>query len=151
MNPDDIPTQTALAERIATDAHHGQVDKLGADYIGHPRRVASVFDPAMQAVEYCAAMLHDVVEDSGLTADDLLAAGVAPYVVDVVVLLTRRDDVSDDTYYARIAGSPAACAVKLADIGDNTAPWRVEQLPIELRERLAAKYAHARELLEEKL
>ncbi len=147
MNATEALLQGALAMRIATDAHRGQVDKLGADYIEHPRRVASVFDPTTQPVEHCAAWLHDVVEDSGMSADDLLAAGVDPDVVDVVVLMTRRKDVPDDTYYARIAASPAARAVKLADIGDNTAPWRVEQLAPDLRDRLAKKYGHARELL----
>ena len=147
MNATEALLQGALAERIATDAHRGQVDKLGADYIEHPRRVASAFNPATHSVEHCAAWLHDVVEDSGMSADDLLAAGVDPDVVDVVVLMTRRKDVPDDTYYARIAASPAARAVKLADIGDNTAPWRVEQLATDLRDRLAKKYGHARELL----
>jgi (p)ppGpp synthase/HD superfamily hydrolase len=136
--------QPALADEIATRAHAGVLDKIGEPYIQHPRRVAASFDPITQPVEHCAGLLHDVIEDTDLTADDLLAAGVDPAVVDVVVLMTRREDVADETYYAGIRQHPAALAVKLADIDDNTAPWRVEQLPADKRQRLAEKYRKAR-------
>jgi (p)ppGpp synthase/HD superfamily hydrolase len=132
-----------LAEAIATDAHRGQVDKLGADYISHPRRVAEQFDPELQPDETCVGWLHDVIEDTAVTPDDLLAKGFTPEVVDAVVLLTRRKDVPSEEYYARIRENPVARAVKIADIADNTAPWRTAQLDDETRERLAKKYANA--------
>ncbi|RFA09019.1 hypothetical protein B7R54_07125 [Subtercola boreus] len=143
----DHPTgreTVAAARAIATIAHHDQVDKLGAAYIEHPGRVAAqLSDPT----EVAAAWLHDVIEDTEITAENLLAAGIPAAVVEAVVLLTRTDDVSPADYYAAIRRNPTALAVKLADINDNTAPWRVEQLDPETQSRLAAKYARARALL----
>jgi len=140
--------QAARAEAIATIAHRGQKDKLGVDYIYHPAAVARPFDPAEQTLEFCAAWLHDVLEDTDITAGDLELAGVLPEVIEVVELLTRREGDSDD-YYRLIAGNPAARAVKLADIAHNTEPARVAQLDAETAERLRGKYERARELLGE--
>jgi (p)ppGpp synthase/HD superfamily hydrolase len=132
------------ARTIATTAHLGQVDKLGADYIDHPRRVAErLSDPLEQAT----AWLHDVLEDSDVSPSDLLAAGIPGGVVTAVVLLTRTDAVSSGDYYAAIRANPIALAVKRADIADNLEPWRVEQLDFSLQERLAVKYGKALEAL----
>jgi (p)ppGpp synthase/HD superfamily hydrolase len=137
-------SQVLIARAIATIAHRGQTDKLGAAYIDHPRRVAErLSDPLEQAV----AWLHDVVEDTDISADDLLAAGLLPEVVGPVALLTRRDDVPSDDYYRAIRADATARAVKLADVADNTAGWRVERLAPEERERLAKKYENAKRLL----
>ncbi|GAA4742299.1 hypothetical protein GCM10025783_12030 [Amnibacterium soli] len=134
--------QVALARRIATEAHRGQTDKLGVDYIEHPRRVAARLDPLD---EQAVAWLHDVLEDTEVTAEDLRAQGVDGEVVDAVQLLTRSED--EATYYAFIAGSPLARSVKLADIADNTDPERTARLDTTTRQRLAAKYRHARRAL----
>jgi (p)ppGpp synthase/HD superfamily hydrolase len=132
---------------IATEAHSQQVDKLGAPYIGHPERVAANFDPVRESEEACAAWLHDVLEDTPLTAADLADAGFSPEVVEAIVLLTRRPEVPEALYYEKIRENAIARAVKLADIADNTAPWRTAQLEPETRDRLAAKYAKARAAL----
>jgi hypothetical protein len=134
--------QVELARRIATEAHAGQLDKAGRPYIDHPRRVADrLEDLQAQAV----AWLHDVLEDTALTADDLRSRGVDDVVIHGVRLLTRTD--GDDDYLARIAADPPARAVKLADIADNTDPVRTALLDPETRARLAAKYDHARRAL----
>lgn len=138
--------QVARAHAIAVLAHRGQVDKLGVDYINHPAAVASGFDPLTQTVECCAAWLHDVVEDTDITADDLVCAGIHPEVAEIVLLLTHQDGQGDE-YYERIAASPAARAVKLADLAHNTSPERVSQLPEEVQDRLREKYEHAHSLL----
>jgi (p)ppGpp synthase/HD superfamily hydrolase len=138
-----------LARTIAEAAHAGQVDKLGEAYINHPERVASAFDPDADAVAHCSAWLHDVVEDSPTSLDDLLAAGIPPEVVEVIALLTRTDDIDADAYYRAIREHPIALRVKLSDLADNQAPWRVARLDPELRDRLVAKYSHARQILEE--
>lgn len=138
--------QVARAQAIAVIAHRGQADKLGVDCIQHPAAVASGFDPLTQTLECCAAWLHDVIEDTDVVPEDLLKAGVHPEIVDVVLLLTRRDG-QGDGYYERIAANPAARAVKLADIAHNSAPERVAQLEPEVRARLQSKYDHARGLL----
>ncbi|WP_426976311.1 HD domain-containing protein [Pseudarthrobacter sp. O4] len=137
--------EVAAAKAIATIAHRGQTDKIGVDYIEHPRRVAArLSDPSHVA----AAWLHDVVEDCGITAEDLIAAGISPDVVDAVVLLTRTTKNKGDGYYLEIRKNSIALAVKLADIDDNTDPARTARLDPEKRTRLATKYAHARKLLE---
>ena len=145
METQELTSEVAAAKAIATIAHRGQTDKVGVTYIEHPRRVAGrLTDPTQVA----AAWLHDVIEDCGVTADDLIAAGISREVVDAVVLLTRTEANEGDGYYRAIRKNPIALAVKLADIEDNTDPARTALLTAEKRERLAAKYAHAREILE---
>ena len=136
--------QQAIARAIASIAHRGQADKLGQPYIEHPRRVA---ERLTDEIEHSAAWLHDVIEDADVTARDQLEAGVLPQIVDVVELLTRRPDVPSDEYYERIRESPHARAVKLADIADNTAPWRVAGLDEATQTRLAEKYRKALQAL----
>lgn len=143
----DAAAQVALAKGIAFAAHRGQLDQIGAEYIDHPGRVAERFDPVTEPVLVAAAWLHDVLEDTAVTAQNLLEAGVQPEVVEIVQLLTRTPDVSDDAYYARIGRHPVARRVKLADLDDNTAPWRVRRLEYDVQVRLAEKYRHAREAL----
>lgn len=134
-----------LAEQIATKAHAGQVDKNGVDYIEHPRGVAAQFDRETQAGECVVAWLHDVLEDTSVTAEDLLAAGIpAPLVAAVELLSKDPTEPTLDAYYARIAANPIALAVKAADITNNTDPARVALLDQATRDRLAAKYAAAR-------
>jgi (p)ppGpp synthase/HD superfamily hydrolase len=135
--------QVMLARDLAARAHRGQTDKAGVAYVHHPAAVAAAFDPELDWVEHSAAWLHDVVEDTDVTAEDLRAAGVAEEVVRVVVLLTRTPEVPDEEYYRRIRADSRARRVKLADIAHNTDPARRAALPAETRERLAAKYAKA--------
>src|SRR5262245_43558357 len=99
--PIEEHAQTTLARRIAARAHEGQTDKAGVPYIRHPEAVAAAFDPASHPVEHSAAWLHDVLEDTTLTATDLQDAGVDEEVIRIVVLLTRNPDLSDDDYYRR--------------------------------------------------
>ncbi|MBH0081965.1 hypothetical protein [Salinibacterium sp. SWN167] len=148
MTEVDAMVQHGIAVGIASIAHRGQTDKLGYDYIDHPARVAESFDWLNQPVEHCAAWLHDVIEDTDITATDLLKAGMLPEIVEAVVLLTRRADVADADYYERIRQHPVALAVKLADIDDNLAEWRFRKLDYDLQERLSNKYFHARQLLQ---
>ncbi len=143
MDPAEARAQAIRAEAIARMAHRKQVDKLREPYIEHPRRIAGTFDPGEQPVEHCAAWLHDVIEDTFLDADDLLAAGIAAEAVEVVRLLGRTEGDADG-YYQRIRQHPAARAVKLADIDDNTLEWRTARLEREERAKLAEKYRKAR-------
>ena len=134
------------AVAIATSAHEGQVDKSGRPYIGHPLRVmASVSGEH----EQMAAVLHDVIEDTPVTADDLLARGCPPAVVDAVIALSHLDDEPQEDYLRRVAANPLALSVKRADIGDNLSPARLARLDQETQERLKVKYARALKLLDE--
>lgn len=134
----------ARARALATAAHRGQVDKAGDDYITHPARVAAAVagDPDAQIV----AWLHDVVEDTAVTAEDL-AAEFAPHIVAAVLALTRRSGETADAYYARVRADRLALRVKLADIGDNADPSRLAALDRPTRARLTEKYAFARAAL----
>ncbi|GGF35637.1 HD domain-containing protein [Williamsia phyllosphaerae] len=132
----------ALADAIAVEAHRGQTDKLGVDYIEHPRSVSRRIDPSDE-VAVAAGLLHDVVEDSGITAENLLERGVPADVVEVVTLLTRNKDIPDEDYYAAIRRHDSALVVKLADLADNTDPERFRRLPEPLQQRLIGKYVKA--------
>ncbi|MHA3723567.1 HD domain-containing protein [Leucobacter sp. HY1910] len=147
LTHDDAVALAARAEAIATILHRGQADKNGDDYIEHPRRVAARFDPYTEPFAHAAAWLHDTVEDCDVLPDDLRDAGIPDVVVDVVILLTRRQGVAADDYYRVIRRDPVALHVKLADIDDNTDPARTAQLDEHTRVRLAKKYAHARAVL----
>lgn len=135
-----------LARTVATIAHEGQTDKNGAPYIGHPERVAGY---VTTDEEKAVAWLHDVIEDTAVTAEDLLELGFSHRIVNAVVLLTRRKGVSSEEYYAAIRKDPLALAGKKADIKDNTSPERVKLLPKETQERLAKKYSKALSLLQD--
>lgn len=131
---------------IATAAHDGQVDKSGRPYIGHPLRVmASVTGEHAQM----AAVLHDVIEDTPVTASDLLARGCPAVVVDAVVALSHLPGEPQEDYLRRVAADPLAVTVKRADIADNLSPARLARLDAELQERLQAKYARALRLLDD--
>ncbi|MDX8035102.1 HD domain-containing protein [Lentzea sp. BCCO 10_0856] len=131
---------------LATSAHDGQFDKSGRPYIRHPLRVmASVTGDHAQM----AAVLHDVIEDTPVTADDLTARGCPTAVVDAVVALSHLPDEPQDVYLRRVAANPLALSVKRADIADNLSPARMARLDAAVQERLQAKYANALRLLAE--
>jgi hypothetical protein len=137
------------AKDIATKAHQGQVDKAGMPYIDHPRRVAervAQVDGRPEAI--AVAWLHDVVEDTATTLDDLRAGEFGEHVVAAVDAMTRRPDAGDE-YYRRIAANDLAIVVKLADVWDNTDPDRVARLDEQDRARLQDKYRHAQEVMAE--
>jgi (p)ppGpp synthase/HD superfamily hydrolase len=136
-----------LAERIAREAHAGQVDKAGRDYRDHPRRVALAVEH-LGPVAVAAAWLHDVVEDTPWTPVGL-REHLPSEVVDIVALLTRQADQHPDDYYAQVRTHPTALAIKLADIADNADPARFDELDPALADRLRAKYTHALEALQQ--
>lgn len=104
------------AIRIAVEAHRGQRDRGGAPYILHPLRV--MFRVQTQA-ERMAAVLHDVVEDSAWTLNDLRARGFADEVLEAVDALTKREGEEYEAYVDRAAAHPVARRVKIADLEDN--------------------------------
>ena len=132
----------AIADWIAQTAHAGQVDKAGADYIAHPRRVADRVVPATPE-NRAAALLHDVLEDTRVSVDDLVAQGIPLEVVEALMLLDRGRSPSPEAYYAGIRGNAIALAVKLADIADNSDPGRLALLDEQTRQRLQQKYSKA--------
>lgn len=138
----------ADARAFAAFAYFGLEDKNGLDYLAHPVRVMETvkrrgYPPYVQI----AALLHDVIEDTVITAQMMLDLGFHRDAVDVIVLMTRTPEVEPDDYYRAIREHPGALAVKLADIEDNTDESRLSYLPPKVQERLRKKYAHALEVL----
>jgi hypothetical protein len=125
----DILDQIEIAGALATEAHFGQTEEsTGEPYIRHVERVAALTPlPADKP----AAWLHDILEDCGTTAYDLLKAGINQATVDAVVLLTWNKDVDIyPAYIARIgqSGNKTALAVKIADLIDHFRPGCPERL-----------------------
>lgn len=130
---------------IAYRAHHGQFDKAGVPYIFHPYHLAEQMD---DEISVCAALLHDVIEDTAITSEKL-AADFPPEVVDAVMLLTHRDDEDYLGYVMRLSRNTVAAKVKIADLKHNS---DVSRLPSSIDSRAQArlkKYAAAIVILEE--
>lgn len=120
------------AIEIATRAHAGQVDKAGAPYILHPLRVMISRENELERI---CAVLHDVVEDSDITFDDLRKEDFSEEVIAVLDCLTKRSDESYEEFIDRILKNETACRVKLADLCDNMDLSRIENPTEEDKER----------------
>jgi len=107
---------TNKAMKIAYAAHHGQVDYNGIPYILHPVHLAEAMD---DEISCCAALLHDVVEDTTVTMEDL-AKEFPRDVIDVLKLLTHQEGTDYFDYVRSIKANPIAVKVKLADIAHNS-------------------------------
>ena len=113
----------AKAKEIAEHVHAGQVDKAGKPYIGHPAAVAGFVDGEE---EKAVAWLHDVVEDTETTLDDLRGYGFSDEIVEAVDCVTRRKGEDRSDYLARVKSNPLATVVKLADLRHNSDLSRLE-------------------------
>ena len=140
---------------IMRRAHEGQIDKSGRPYYLHPLRVAMRLVHCT-AEERHAALLHDVVEDTPLTLEDLRALGYSSEVIELVNILTRRLPAGEShrQYLERIVASRNAKAlrVKLADVLDNMSPARSRALPPEhqgMKHRFAKDLERIVETLQE--
>ena len=138
--------KTKRAMKLCYEAHKGQVDKTGVPYVFHPFHVAEqMTDEATTVV----ALLHDVVEDTEYTLEDIAALGFGQEIVDAVALMTHEDGVPYLDYVARLKSNPLARAVKLADLAHNSDLSRLGEIDDETEHRLE-KYKKARALLESK-
>ena len=133
---------TRLLDRaiaIAEQRHAGQVDKAGRPYIEHPKRV-------MQAMsndgERIVAILHDVIEDTDLTLDQLAAEGFPAYVLEALDSVTRRPGETYEAFVARAATNEIGRRVKYADLRDNADLSRIAA-PTAADEARTAKYYRA--------
>lgn len=105
------------AIEIATEAHRGQFDKAGNDYIGHPLRVMAM---GKTTDEKIVGVLHDVVEDTDWTFERLAAEGFSEEVLDALRCVTKlSEDEPYDKFIARVKTNPLAVMVKLNDLSDN--------------------------------
>lgn len=136
---------TCKAMHIAYQAHHGQLDKSGAPYIFHPIHLAEQMDDEFSC---CAALLHDVVEDTCVTLEDLRKK-FPEEIVEAVRLLTHEKWIPDLEYLTAIKHNPIALKVKLADNAHNSDQSRCccGNVPPDKLARWQEKYARAREIL----
>ena len=130
---------------IAAEAHAGQKDRAGAPYILHPIRLMIQMDSENAMM---AAVLHDVVENSTWTLDDLRKEGFSNEVLNAVDSLTHRDKEGEDywDYIQRAKSDPIAIKVKLADLEDNLNPDRLNEIT-EKDEKRFDRYRKAQEML----
>lgn len=135
---------TYLAMRIAYNAHNGVIDKSGAPYIFHPYEVASRMD---DEVSTCVALLHDVVEDTDMTFDDLRAEGIPESVIAPLRLLTHDSDVPYMEYIEEVSSDPIAIKVKLSDLQHNMDTSRYCRPMTVKEQRRQEKYQNAKEFL----
>lgn len=110
------PPLIELALHRALKAYGGKVDKAGKPYILHPLRLAARLD---DQISQSVALLHDVIEDSDTTEDDLREEGFPESVISAVVALTRRKGESYEAFIDRVRVHPLARKIKLLDIEDN--------------------------------
>ena len=133
---------TIKAMNLAYSAHHGQYDKGGVPYIFHPIHLAESMD---DEISTCVALLHDTVEDTAVTLEQL-AREFPKEVVEAVDLLTHREGVDYFDYVRSIKQNPVAVQVKLADLNHNGDPKRICNQGNQEHRRI--KYAAARSILE---
>lgn len=134
--------QIKKAANLSYQAHLGQTDKGGYPYIFHPMHLAEQMNCEDAVI---VALLHDVVEDTAITLDDLKAEGFNDQVIETLVLLTHDKSVPYMDYINKIKGNSLARQVKLADLRHNSDPTRLEQVD---RVRLD-KYRQAIKALED--
>lgn len=113
---------TRKAMNIAYNAHMGQFDKAGVPYIYHPIHVAEQMNDEVTCV---AALLHDVVEDTDITFEDL-EKEFPKEVIDVLRLLTHDKNIDYTDYIRKIKTNEAAIKVKIADIKHNMDKSRLD-------------------------
>ena len=132
------------AIQIAMKAHKGQTDRYGNPYILHPLRVMSM---GRTDEERIVGVLHDVVEDSEWTFDDLREEGYSKRIVDALDCVTKRSENEDyDVFLERTRSNPLAIRVKLNDLIDNMDIRRMKQVQEKDVKRLN-KYLRAYRIL----
>jgi (p)ppGpp synthase/HD superfamily hydrolase len=113
------------AVAIAAEAHVGQRDKAGAVYLLHPLRLMMQMTSEAAMI---AAVLHDVVEDSAWTLDQMRAEGFSEEVLSAIDCLTGREGESYEVFIERVKPNPIARQVKLADLADNMNLRRIAEI-----------------------
>ena len=115
--------KTKKALKLCFDAHKEQLDKSGLPYVFHPFHLAEQMETEDTTV---VALLHDVVEDSHYTIEDLTRLGFDKTITDALILLTHDDGTDYMDYVRAIKENPIAKAVKLADLAHNSDLTRMD-------------------------
>jgi len=110
---------------IALRAYAGKTDKAGREYIHHPLRVMAKMKTDL---EMSVALLHDVIEDSDITAEQLLAEGIPAEVVEAVLCLSKNENEDYQDFVGREKKNELAAKIKIADIEENIDILRLPSL-----------------------
>lgn len=133
---------TKKALKISFNAHKDQTDKSGMPYVYHPFHLAEQMDDEYST---CVALLHDVVEDTDITLDEL--SEIFPKeVTDAITMMTHDDSVPYLDYVREIKNNPIAAKVKLADLKHNSDLTRLDKVDDKAHKRVE-KYKKAIETL----
>lgn len=136
-------TLTKKAMKIAFEAHKNQTDKNGIPYIYHPVHLA---EQMSDEATTCVALLHDVIEDTDMTFEQLQAEGFFPEIIEALRLMTHDESVPYLDYVAEIKTNSIAAAVKLADLKHNSDLTRLDHVDEKALIRVV-KYKKAIEIL----
>ncbi len=120
-----LEEQLCLAIEVASEVHKAQVDRNGIPYIGHVMRVSNTGTTIQEKI---VGALHDVIEDSQLTIEDLQNKGFDSNILDAVHAMTHYDDETYDEYIDRIIQNSIATRVKINDLVDNMDLRRLHSL-----------------------
>lgn len=131
-----------IAKALAAKAHAGQVDKAGRPYIEHPIVVSSMLEGEDEKI---TALLHDVVEDTDVSLDEIRRL-FGDTIADAVGCMTHDKSVDYFTYIKKIKNNPIARKVKLADLTHNMDLSRLPEVGESDLKRLE-KYKKARMIL----
>lgn len=109
--------QLEKAIKIALEAHEKQVDKAGKTYILHPLRLmVQMPTEELQII----AVLHDVVEDSNFTFEDLIKEEFSPRIIKALRAITKQENEPYGDFIQRVKKNPLATQVKIVDLKDNS-------------------------------
>lgn len=145
LRPRSKDDMVISAYHVATNAHAGILRKTGEIYLNHPLRVAQRIERAgFDDVTVAIALMHDAVEDSALTLQDLTSLGFPERVVSGVDAVTKRPGEAYPDAVSRAASNPDGRIVKLSDNLDNSSEEQLAPFSAEKREKQVQKYAPAR-------
>ncbi len=136
-------TLTKKAMKISFKAHKNQTDKNGMPYIFHPIHLA---EQMTDEKTICVALLHDVVEDTDITFEELENEGFSEDIIDALKLMTHDDSVPYMDYVKEIKTNRIATTVKIADLKHNSDLTRLDIVDEKAIKRVE-KYKKAIELL----
>ena len=129
---------TKEAMNIAYKAYHKQKDKGGFPYINHPFHIAEQMEDEYST---CVALLHDVVEDSSVTLNEL-SSTFPPEIIEAVSILTRKEGILYSDYINNVKKNKLARSVKLADLAHNLDRTRLldDSVNVNLMEKYLMAY-----------
>ncbi len=136
---------TKMAMKLCFEAHKDQKDKSGLPYVFHPFHVAEQMPDEKTTI---VALLHDVIEDTPYTLQDIRDMGFEQDVLDALALMTHDKNVPYMDYVAKIKSNPIARTVKLADLRHNSDLTRLDEVSDAALMRVE-KYRAAMQLLSE--